>query len=657
MIGLSIITLIAGFIAILFAGYLISNILKQDAGTTRMKEIANTIKEGATTYLNRQYKTIAIFAVILTCVLGITLGVVTAVTFILGAVLSAAAGYIGMNCAVRTNVRTAHMAKSGLGKALIIAFEGGTVMGMAVTGLGLLGVSILYWLTGDPNNIIGFGFGTALIALFARVGGGIYTKAADMGADLVGKVEVGIPEDDPRNPAVIADQVGDNVGDVAGMGADIFESYVCTIISAMVIGFIIYGKLGAIFPLIIPSIGIFSSIVALSFVRMKSASPKIAIIGGIFIAAIIVIIGTGIVSWIVLQNLSIFYTILSGIVTILLFALITEHYTSHRRSPVKSIADASRTGPATNILLGLSVGMESTVIPIIVMCAAILSAYFLAGLYGIAMAGVGFLSIAAIVVAMDAYGPIVDNASGIVEMADLDSSVRKVTDELDSVGNTTKAVCKTFAIGAAAFAAIALLSAYMEATGLFKVDIAKPTVIVGILIGGTLSFLFCSLLIKAVGKAAFKMIEEVRRQFREIPGLKEGNTKPDYARCVDISTRSALKGLTVPGLLSIVVPVLVGFILGAEAAAGFFIGIIVSGLPLALFLAHSGTAWDNAKKFVESGYLGGKGTSTHAATVVGDTVGDPFKDTAGPSLNILMDIIGIIILLLAVSFMTYALTA
>lgn len=655
MIGLSIITLIAGFIAILFAGYLISNILKQDAGTTRMKEIANTIKEGATTYLNRQYKTIAIFAVILACVLGVTLGVVTAVTFILGAVLSAAAGYIGMNCAVRTNVRTAHMAKSGLGKALIIAFDGGTVMGMAVTGFGLLGLSILYWLTGNPNEIIGFGFGTALVALFARVGGGIYTKAADMGADLVGKVEVGIPEDDPRNPAVIADQVGDNVGDVAGMGADIFESYVCTIISAMVIGFITFGRAGVIYPLLVPAIGIFASIVATFFVRVKSQNPKAAIIGGLFAAGIIVTVGTAILSWMLFKSLNMFYAILNGIIAILLFAVITEHYTSSHKSPVQSIAEASKTGSATNILMGLAVGMESTAIPVIVICAAILSAYFFAGLYGIAMAAIGFLSITAVIVAMDSYGPIVDNASGIVEMANLDPDVRKVTDELDALGNTTKAVCKSFAIGAAAFAAVSLLSAYMEATGLFKIDIAQPSVITGVLIGGTLSFVFCSLLIRAVGKAAFRMIEEVRRQFRDIPGLKEGKAKPNYARCVDISTSSALKGLVVPGLLSIIVPIIIGFVLGAEAAAGLFIGTIVSGLPLALLLAHSGTAWDNAKKFIEAGYMGGKGTSIHAATVVGDTVGDPFKDTAGPSLDILMDIIGTIILLLASSFMTYSL--
>ena len=652
MVGLSI---AAGVSAIAFAGYLISDILKQETGTARMKEISEAIQKGAMAYLNRQYKSIAVFAVILACVLALALGPLTAVTFILGAILSATAGYIGMNIAIRANVRTAQMAKSGLGRALKISFNGGMVMGMSVTGIGLLGVCILYWLIGDPNQIVGFGFGTALIALFARVGGGIYTKAADMGADLVGKVEVGIPEDDPRNPAVIADLVGDNVGDVAGMGADVFESYVCTLIASMLIGSITYGIPGIVFPLIVQAAGIISSIFATFLVEMRSQRLSESIKKGMFTTGLIVTATSCFLSWMFFKDLRVFYATLSGIVAIILFALITEHYTSYDRSPVKAIAEASKTGSATNILLGIATGFESTAFPVIVIGSAILLAYLSAGLYGIAVSAIGFLSITTMIVAMDSYGPIVDNASGIVEMVQLDPEVRKVTDALDSLGNTTKAICKSFAIGAAAFAAIALFAAYVEETGLMAINIAKPSVSIGVFIGGMLSFLFCSFLIKAVGNAAFQMIEEVRRQFREIRGLMTGETKPDYARCVDISTRSALRGLIIPGVLSITVPIVVGFTLGAEAVAGLFLGTIASGLPLALFLAHSGTAWDNAKKYVEAGHLGGKGTEVHAATVVGDTVGDPFKDTAGPSLNILMDIIGTVALLLATSFIAYAL--
>ena len=645
----------AGVSAIAFAGYLISDILKQETGTARMREISEAIQKGAMAYLNRQYKSIAVFAVILACVLALALGPLTAVTFILGAILSATAGYIGMNIAIRANVRTAQMAKSGLGRALKISFNGGMVMGMSVTGIGLLGVCILYWLIGDPNQIVGFGFGTALIALFARVGGGIYTKAADMGADLVGKVEVGIPEDDPRNPAVIADLVGDNVGDVAGMGADVFESYVCTLIASMLIGSITYGIPGIVFPLIVQAAGIISSIFVTFLVEMRSQRPSESIKKGMFTTGLIVTATSCFLSWMFFKDLRVFYATLSGIVAIILFALITEHYTSYDRSPVKAIAEASKTGSATNILLGIATGFESTAFPVIVIGSAILLAYLSAGLYGIAVSAIGFLSITTMIVAMDSYGPIVDNASGIVEMVQLDPEVRKVTDALDSLGNTTKAICKSFAIGAAAFAAIALFAAYVEETGLMAINIAKPSVSIGVFIGGMLSFLFCSFLIKAVGNAAFQMIEEVRRQFREIRGLMTGETKPDYARCVDISTRSALRGLIIPGVLSITVPIVVGFTLGAEAVAGLFLGTIASGLPLALFLAHSGTAWDNAKKYVEAGHLGGKGTEVHAATVVGDTVGDPFKDTAGPSLNILMDIIGTVALLLATSFIAYAL--
>ena len=653
-IGLSI---TAGFSAIAFAGYLISDILKRRVDTPRMVEVSEAIQKGAMTYLNRQYKTIAAFTLLLAVLLAWSLGYLTALTFTLGAVLSAVAGYIGMNVSVRANVRTAQAARSGLGEALKVAFSGGMVMGMSVTGIGLLGVCLLYWLTGDPKQIVGFGFGTALVALFARVGGGIYTKAADMGADLVGKVEVGIPEDDPRNPAVIADQVGDNVGDVAGMGADVFESYVCTLIASMLIGAITYGKPGVAFPLIVQAAGIVSSILATFLVRVKGDKPKDSIKRGMLTAGFVITVISCILSWVFFGGLKVFYATLTGIVTLILFALITEHYTFYDRRPVQTVAEASKTGVATNILSGLALGMESTALPVLVVCLAIIFSYVLVGLYGIAMSAIGFLSMTAMVVAMDSYGPIVDNASGIAEMTGSEPEIRRVTDTLDSLGNTTKAICKSFAIGAAALAAIALFSAYIEETGLEAINIAKPSVSVGVFIGGMLTFLFCSFLLRAVGKAAFQMIGEVRRQFREIKGLMTGKSKPDYARCVDISTRSALKGLIAPGALSIIAPVAVGFTLGAEAVAGLFLGIIASGFPLALFLAHTGTAWDNAKKYIEKGNLGGKGSETHAAAVVGDTVGDPFKDTAGPSLNILMDIIGTVALLLATSFITYALFA
>ena len=649
----------AGLSAMIFAGFLALRILKQETGTARMGEISDAIHGGAMAYLNRQYKTIAIFAAILAGILAWTLDPFTALTFIMGAVFSAIAGYIGMNLAIRANVRTAHTARTSLGKALTTAFHGGTVLGMSVTGLGLLGISALYYVSEDPVQAVGFGFGAALIALFARVGGGIYTKAADMGADLVGKVEVGIPEDDPRNPAVIADQVGDNVDDVAGMGADIFESYVCTLIASMLIGAAVYGKEGVIFPMAVQAAGIFSSILATFFVRTKNKNPRAAINRGIYAAGVLVTVASCLLAWSMFGNLNIFYATAAGIVTIILFALLTEYYTSYDKPPVQAIAKASETGPATNILFGFATGLESTAIPVVVLCAAIFLGYKFAGMYGIAMTAIGFLSITGMIVAMDSYGPIVDNACGIVEMAGLSPDVREVTDVLDSVGNTTKAICKGFAIGAAALAAVALFSAYIQELGLEEVGISivEPSVVAGLFIGGMLSFVFCSFLIGAVGKAAFQMIEEVRRQFREIPGLREGKAKPDYARCVDISTRSALKGLLVPGLLSVVAPILVGFVFGAEAVGGLLVGNVASGLPLALVLAHGGTAWDNAKKCIEAGYLGGKGTPAHAAAVVGDTVGDPFKDTAGPSLDILMDIIGTIALLLASSFAAYGLFA
>ncbi len=649
--------LVSGVIALGFAGYFAWDILKREQGTPHMIRISEAIRKGAVVFLNRQYKTLAIFTVILTLVIFLTLGPFTALTFLLGALLSGLAGYIGMYIAVRGNTRAANAARSSLKEAFQVAHQSGAVMGMSVVGLGLLGIAILYYFLRDPLLIVGFGFGGALIALFARVGGGIYTKAADMGADLVGKVEEGLPEDDPRNPAVIADLVGDNVGDVAGMGADIFESYTCAVIAAMLIGTSLYGEKGALFPLLVQAVGIFSSILAMFLVRVKEDKPQDTFRREVYVASIIVIIFSGVVSWYLYGSFRMYFAMITGVVALTLFALLTEYYTFSDRRPVRAIVEASETGTATNILTGFAMGMESTAIPVLVLCGAIFIAYLFDGIHGVAMSAVGFLSITATIVTMDAYGPVADNASGIIEMTRLDPKVRRISDTLDSVGNTTKAICKGYAIGAATLSAVALFSAYIEETGLETISIIKPQVIIGLFIGGMLSFLFCSLLIRAVSRAAFRMIREVRRQFREIPGLREGDADPDYGRCVDISTVAALKGLIMPGLLSVMVPVILGFTLGAEAVAGLIVGTIVSGLPLALLLAHGGTAWDNAKKYIEAGHMGGKGTAIHAAAVVGDTVGDPWKDTAGPSLDILMDIIGTISLLLASSFIIYAIFA
>lgn len=651
---LIILPLIASISAILFAGYLASNILKQEAGTASMKEISEIIREGAMIFLNRQYKTIAIFVVILTIILTYTLGAFTALAFVVGAFCSALAGYISMNIAIRANVRTAHATRAGSNEALTIAFRGGAVTGMCVMGLGLLGLSVLYHITGDPAKLVGFSFGGALIALFGRVGGGIYTKAADMGADLVGKIEVGIPEDDPRNPAVIADLVGDNVGDVAGMGADLFESYICAILAAMLIG-AAYGTKGVVFPLAVSAAGIFSAILGTFFVRAKDGNLETAFLKGIIVTSILTVIASYFLTQQMFGDLGVFYATLVGIGTGISFALVTKYYTLSDHSPTRAIAKASQTGPAITILTGFATSLKSTAIPVIVVCTAIILAYEFAGIYGISLTGVGMVSISAIIVAMDSYGPIVDNAGGIIEMTGLSVKAGKIADELDSLGNTTKAVCKGFAIGAAALAAIALFTAYIEAGGLKIISIVKPSVVIGLFIGAMLPFLFCSFLIQAVGSAAFKMIQEVRRQFEEIPGLREGKAKPDYGRCIDISTHAALEGLVIPGLLAVITPIAVGLLFGAETVAGLLVGNFVSALPLALLLAHSGTAWDNAKKYIEAGNLGGKGSVAHKAAVIGDTVGDSFKDTAGPSLNILMDVMAIVALLSVQVFITYSL--
>ncbi len=658
---LLIIAPIAGLSAIVFAGYLTSRILKKEKGTARMKEISSAIHRGAMAYLKRQYKTIAIFAAVLAGILGLSLGPFTALAFVMGAISSALAGCIGMSVAVRANVRTTHAAKTGLNDALVIAFRGGAVTGMLVVGLALLGIYFLYAISGDPFQMVGFGFGASLVGLFARVGGGIYTKGADIGADLVGKIEVGIPEDDPRNPGVIADLVGDNVGDVAGMGADLFESYVGSVLAAMLIGAIgaiEYGRKGVVFPLLLLATGVFSTILGTFLVRAsKGTDPIWAINKGTFTAGILATIMTYILVEELFGELNLFYAALVGLTAAIFLSLLTQYYTSPDKPPAQEIAKSSQTGPATNIITGLAVGMRSTALPVIVVCGAILLAYTFAGMYGIAIATMGMNLITGMVIAMDSFGPIVDNAGGIAEMAGSDPKVREVTDALDSVGNTTKAVCKGFAISACAFETTALFLVYMFHAKIGGIGLTEPSVIIGLFVGGALAFLFSSLCLKAVGITAFQMIEEIRRQFREIPGLKEREAKPDYARCVDISTRVALKSLLVPGILAMAVPLIIGFTLGPEAVGGLLVGNIVSALALAMMMAHSGTAWDNAKKLIEAGHLGGKGTPTHAAAVVGDTIGDPFKDTAGPSLDVLMTILSTISILFAELFTMYTLFA
>jgi len=655
-----IISLAASLTALASAILLSIRIIKTKVEDQRIVEISSIIRDGATAFLKRQYKAITLFTVILFAIMLSASFMLEKfdsripLTFLLGAAFSGLAGFIGMEVAIRTNSRSVDAARERFERAFSIAIEGGLVTGLFVTGLGLLGVSLLYYFTADMNVVVGFGFGTALIALFARVGGGIYTKAADIGADLVGKVEAKIPEDDPRNPAVIADQVGDNVGDVAGMAADIFESYACTLIAALLIGWKIMGEDKFMFPVIIQSIGILASLVALVFMsRVKEENPFKTINMGFLSAGAIIAIFSVILTWITFEgSLSPFFSLLIGLVAIILLAAFTQYYTSQRFSPVKEVAKSSQTGPAINFLAGMALGLESTALPVIVVCVAILAAFsfgelHFGGLYGVALAAIGFLSIAPLIVGLDAYGPIVDNASGMAEMTGIRGKVRRRLEELDSVGNTTKAICKSFAIGAAALAAMALFAAYIEEAGIKTIDMREPNIIAGALIGAMLAFVFCSTLLRAVSKGAFKMVEEVRRQFREIKGILEGKARPDYESCIAISTKAALEGLILPGILSVIVPVIVGFVLKKEALVGLLLGNVAASFPLALFLAHSGTAWDNAKKYIEAGHFGGKGTETHAAAVIGDTVGDPFKDTAGPSLDIIMDIIGTIALLIA----------
>ena len=635
----------AAAVALLFAFIKARGIARRDEGEPGIAEIAHAISEGADAFLKSEYKLLLIFIAIVFAGIWLGLGsITTAVAFLVGALFSVLAGYFGMKVATRANVRTANAARTGgINEALRVAFSGGTVMGMCVVGLGLIGASILYIITENGDVLTGFSLGASSVALFARVGGGIYTKAADVGADLVGKVEAGIPEDDPRNPAVIADNVGDNVGDVAGMGADLFESYVGSIVSAIVLGVFSYGATGAVYPLALSGLGIIASVLGTFFVRGgKNADPMKALKMGSYTSAILVAAGSVALSYFCFGGINTSFAIICGLIVGLAIGFFTEVYTSDKYRFVKNIAEQSTTGSATNIICGLSTGMLSTCVSIILVCLGILGAYKFAGLYGIALAAVGMLSTAGMTVAVDAYGPIADNAGGIAEMAGLEDSVRDITDRLDSVGNTTAAMGKGFAIGSAALTAMALFVSYAQAAELQMIDILDPFVIIGLLLGGMLPFLFSALTMSSVSKAAESMIREVRRQFKEHTGILKGTERPDYRTCVSIAATSALKEMILPGAIAIVAPLLVGFLLGPAALGGLLAGSVVTGVLMAIFMSNSGGAWDNAKKYIEGGNFGGKGSEAHKAAVVGDTVGDPFKDTSGPSINILIKLMTIV---------------
>jgi len=653
---------ITSIIALAYGFFLTKRILKDSEGSPKLQQIGRAVRDGAMSYLKKQFSVVFPVMAVLAAIIALTLGGGVAVTFLMGAIFSAIIGYFGMWIAVRANVRTANNAIKGLSPALKTAFGAGTVNGMLVVGLGLLGVSLIYmWsyftfidLGADvvaknaTSVLVGYGFGAALLALFMRVGGGIFTKAADVGADLVGKVEKGIPEDDPRNPATIADNVGDNVGDCAGMAADVFESYALTIVAAMILGGAIFGLAGVVFPLLARSGAILTSILGTFFVKAKSEKESALkpLIRGFIVSAVAAVVIFMALAVFLLKEPRAGYAAVSGIISMLALLYLTKYYTGPGEKPIVAIAKASKTGAGTNLIAGMSIGMESTFFSVLIIAATIFAGYFLLGFYGIALAGMGMLATTGIIMSLDTFGPISDNAQGMVEMAGLTGKAPKVTGDLDAVGNTTKALTKGFAVGSAAVAASSLFATYFEATGLTSIDIAIPKVFIGLLIGGSLPFLFSSRLIGSVGRAAFEVVEEVRRQFREIKGIMEGKALPDYSKAIAIVTAAAQKELIIPAAIVVTLPVIVS-LLGAEALGGFLGGVVAVGLMLAFYMCNTGGAWDNAKKYIEDGNMGGKGSDTHKAAVVGDTVGDPLKDTAGPALNPMMKIVQIVALLIA----------